>query len=408
MKIVEINAFNIGSTGKIMLQLKNKAEQYGHTVYCFVPAERINIKHLKENQFLVGTILERQIHLKLGNLTGYNDCFSYLSTKRLIYKLNKIKPDLIHLHNIHNCYLNLSLFFEYIKENNIKIVWTFHDCWPFTGRCPHFLISNCDKWKSGCNSCVYKKEEYPYASKDRTEFLWKYKQRNFTGVKNLKIVTPSYWMKSLVEQSFLKEYESIVINNGIDTKVFRPKSNNFRLKFGISEDRTILLGVAFDWNYKKGLDIFIKLANELKDNFTIVLVGTNEKVDAQLPSNIISIHRTNNQEELADIYSAADYFVNPTREDTFSLVNIEALACGTPVITFNTGGSAESITDACGYIIEDNSYETLINTINNLTFNKIKNTNIGELCRKRALLYDDEKKYDEYIDMYEKMVSGNE
>lgn len=405
MKIVEINAFNIGSTGRIMLQLKQKAEQCGNTVFCFIPAERINIKNKGENQILIGSILERQIHLKLGKLTGYNDCFSYFSTKRLIKKIDKIKPDLIHLHNIHNCYLNFNVFFEYIKKSKVNVVWTFHDCWPFTGRCPHFVINNCQRWKQGCNNCSYSKSEYPYSLKDRSHFLWKYKKRNFTGIDNLKIVTPSHWMKELVDQSFMKDYESIVINNGIDLTIFRPLKSNFRLKYGLSENNIILLGVAFDWNYKKGLNSFIKLAKDLNDNFKIILVGTNKEVDEIIPSNIISIRRTNSQQELAEIYSAADYFINPTLEDTFSLVNIEALACGTPVITFNTGGCAESITDECGYVIEDNTYESLLDKVKTVSLNKC---NMSTACRERAKLYDNASKYKEYIKLYEKMVNENE
>lgn len=408
MKIIEINAFNIGSTGRIMLQLKKKAEQCGNTVYCFVPAERINIKNRKNNEIIIGSILERQIHLKLGKLSGFNDCFSYFSTRRLIKKIDEIQPDLIHLHNIHNCYLNLSLLFKYIKKNNINIVWTFHDCWPFTGRCPHFVINNCQKWKNGCNNCTYDKNEYPYELRDRTKFLWKYKQKNFTGIDNMKIVTPSFWMKNLVAQSFMKEYETIVINNGIDLNIFKPTQSGFRLKYNISENNIVLLGVAFDWNYKKGLNTFIKLATELKEIYKIVLVGTNKDVDKLLPKNVISIHRTNSQKELAAIYSAADFFINPTLEDTFPLVNIESLACGTPVITFNTGGCAESITEECGYVVNDNKYETLIDILLTQSLKRKGKSNISEKCVERARLYNNEKKYKEYIDLYKAMVNENE
>lgn len=215
------------------------------------------------------------------------------------------------------------------------------------------------------------------------------------------IITPSQWLSDLVEKSYLKEYQVRVINNGIDLTVFHPTDSDFRIRYGISRDKPILLGVAFDWGKRKGLDVFLKLAEDLGDAYQIVLVGTNEHVDAQLPASIISIHRTQNQRELAEIYSAADIFVNPTREEVLGMVNIEALACGTPVITFETGGSPECIDETCGMVVPCDDVHALEDAIHHVIQDKPFSR---EACRKRAEQFDMNDKYDEYIDLYQSMM----
>lgn len=393
-KVLSINLGNFSSTGMIMREISKKAEEVGYTAYQAFPASARN-KPLQERDIIICSKLSKKINEHLGIWTGFYGCFSYFSTKSFLEKVKKINPDIIHLHNIHGGYINLSLLFKYIKKNNIRVIWTLHDCWSFTGHCAYFDMIGCDKWKIGCYKCP-QLNEYPRSCVDRTKTMYALKKKWFTGVKDLTIVTPSEWLAGLVKQSFLKDYPVIVINNGINLEIFKPTESDFRKKYN-REDKFILLGVAFDWGERKGLDVFIELSKRLDNKFQIVLVGTDDAVDKQLPENIISIHRTNNQQELAEIYTAADLFVNPTREENYPTVNMESLACGTPVITFNSGGSPECVDDACGLSIPKDDIDKMLDSICNIVENQRFTI---ENCVKRALKFDAKEKYEEYVKLY--------
>lgn len=398
MRIAEINSCNFGSTGKIMLEIADVAEKNGHTAVVCYPKSRTNAKKQKKSDIVIGSRLSRNLHLKLAGITGLNGCFSYFSMLIFLRKINKFKPDILHLHNIHNCYINLSMLFNHIKKHNIKTVWTFHDCWAFTGHCPHFTMVNCYKWKTGCYNCSQYKE-YPQSLFDNSKKMYRLKKKWFMGVENLTIVTPSEWLAGLVKQSFLKDYPVKVINNGIDLEVFKPTPSDFRKKYGIAENKFILLGVAFGWGKRKGLDVFIDLQKRLDNaKYQIVLVGTDNSVDKQMSSSIISIHRTQNQTELAEIYTAADLFVNPTREENYPTVNMEALSCGTPVLTFKTGGSPEIIDETCGSVVPCNDIDALESEIRRICeTNPYSTVN----CLERAKTFDMHKRFQEYVRLYE-------
>lgn len=395
MRILEINSTNYGSTGNIMLQIADTARSKGHTVITCCPASRDNKRKSIENQWLIGSRFSRNVHLKLFEYTGFNGCFSLLSTFTFLHKLKRFKPDIIHLHNLHNCYINLPLLFRYIKKHRIKTIWTLHDCWSFTGQCPYFDLAKCDKWKNGCHDCP-QINVYPSSKVDRTRTMWKLKQKWFTGIQDMTIVTPSEWLGGLVQQSYLKGYPIKVINNGIDLNVFKPTESDFRQKHHL-ENKYILLGVAFGWGKRKGLDVFIELSKRLDERFQIVLVGTNDGVDKQLPANIISIHKTSNQQELAEIYSAADLFVNPTREENYPTVNMEAIACGTPVLTFKTGGSPEIPDERTGYVVDVDDIDEIEKQIIRICTDNVFSIND---CLKRAQSFDKTTKFNEYVKLY--------
>ena len=395
MKIIEINSCNFGSTGNIMLNIANIAQKEGNEVYVSYPDSNSNRKKQADSDILIGTRLTRNIHLQIAKLTGFNGCFSVFATWHFLKKVNKIKPDIIHLHNLHNCYINLPMLFKYIKRHDIKTVWTLHDCWAFTGQCPHFVMAKCDKWKDGCYSCEqYKK--YPQSDVDRTKTMYKLKKKWFTGIRNMIIVTPSQWLADLVKRSFLSNYTVKVINNGIDLSVFKPTESAFREKYDL-QNKYMVLGVAAPWGERKGLDVFTELSKRLDDRYRIVLVGLSKEQKENLPLNIIGLERTANQTELAEIYTAADVFANPTREDNFPTVNIEALACGTPVITFNTGGSAEMLDKNCGSYVNCDDIDTFEREIRNVCENKSYSR---ENCLKRAEQFDMNNKFEEYVKVY--------
>lgn len=399
MRIVQINGGAKGSTGKIMMGIADVARAQGHEVMCASPITTTNRDAGKDCGYeRIGTFNSRRLNVALARITGFNGCFAWIETWKLLKKIDKFQPDVIQLHSLHNSYLNLPMLFSYLKKRDIPVVWTLHDCWAFTGQCPHFTMAKCEKWKTGCFDCPQYRE-YPQALYDNTKRMWKLKKKWFAGVKNLTIVTPSAWLAGLVKQSYLKDYPVKIINNGIDRNIFKPTPSGYRVRWGISEGQKVVLGVAFGWGVKKGLDCFIELAARLDaDRFKVVLVGTDENVDRQLPANVISIHRTQDQKELAAIYTAADVFVNPTREEVLGMVNVEAQACGTPVITFRTGGSPECVDRASGRVVDNESVDALMAAIESVCGQEPGFTR--EHCIRQADRFADGKKYGEYMELY--------
>lgn len=398
MRVVQINGGAKGSTGKIMMGIAEVARAQGHEVMCASPITTTNRDAGEDcGYYRIGTFNSRRVNVALARITGFNGCFAWFETYKLLKKIDEFKPDIIHLHNLHDSYINLPMLFSYIKKHNVPTVWTLHDCWAFTGQCPHFTMVKCDKWKAGCYGCPQYKE-YPASLYDNTKKMWQLKKKWFTGVKNMTIVTPSEWLAGLARESYLKQYPIEVINNGIDLNVFKPTHSNFRKQYGIPGDKYIVLGVSFAWDYRKGLDCFVEMAEKLGEQYQIVLVGTDDEIDKNLPHNIISIHRTQNQKELAEIYSAADVFVMPTREENYPTVNMEAIACGTPVVTFDTGGSPEMLDDKTGIVVEANDIEATKKAIKDIC--EKKRCNDEEYIVAYSKNFDMKKRFAEYIELY--------
>lgn len=402
MRIAQINMVHFGSTGKIMFQIAKTARDYGYEMRTFstylVAKHRIELPTAPEGHTYYGSRIGNGIHRLLAFMTGRNGFYSRFSTWQLIRKIRAFNPDILHLHNLQWGYLNLPVLFRFCKRADIHIIWTLHDCWAMTGCCPYFTLCNCDKWKEGCRDCPQWKKAV--VGPDRSNQIWKKKKKVFTSVEKLTLVTPSYWLADIAHESFLKEYSIKVINNGIDLSVFKPMSSDWRTKWHC-EDKFILLGVSFAWGKRKGLDVFIDLAKQLDDRFQIVLVGTNEQIEEMLPPNIISIQRTENQKELAEIYSTADLFVNPTREENYPTVNMEALACGTPVLTFRTGGSPENVDETCGCVVNCDDLQKLRDEIIRIQCTRPYPT---EACLKRAKAFDMYERFDEYVQLYGECV----
>lgn len=392
MKIVSINLGNAGSTGGIARNIKRYAKNRGIEVYTAYPDSK-STRPFEDHDIVIGKDFFRKINRKLAFLTGYNGCFSPFATYSFIKTLRKISPDIIHLHNLHHSYCNLPMLFEYIRSSGVKVVWTLHDCWSFTGQCPYFTMENCEKWKTGCYDCP-QYHLYPESMVDRTALMWKKKKKWFAGINNLHIVTPSQWLADLVGQSYLKDYDVRVINNGIDVGVFKPTNSDFKNVHNI-EGKKIILGSAFGWGKRKGYDVFLELANQLSDEFKIVLVGN----VGTLPRNekILYIGRTHDQKELAALYTCADVFANPTREEVLGLVNVEALACGTPVVTFRTGGSPETLDATSGSVVDADDVETfkkeILRVVNERPF-------ASENCIRRSQNFTVQKMLEQYVQLY--------
>ena len=404
MRIAEINMVSNGSTGNIMLNIAKLLNVSGNEARTFsakyYSVKRMNFSMTSQGHSYFGNRVENFFHTAGAQLTGLNGFFSHVGTHGLIRELKKFKPDVIHLHNLHKFCINLPMLMRYIKKNNIPVVWTLHDCWTFTGHCPHFVIAGCDKWKTECHHC-HQLSIYPKSRVDNTRMAHRLKKKWFSGINNMTLATPSEWLANLTRESFLSQYPVKVINNGIDLSVFKPTESNFREKHGL-QGKKIVLGVSSVWNYGKGLDVIIEIAKRLDDTYKVVLVGASDAVDAQLPKNVLSIHRTENQTQLAEIYTVADLFVNATREDTYPTVNMEALACGTPVLTFKTGGSPEIIDSSCGSVVEVNDVDAMEKEIVRICCEKPYSR---EACLKKATSFDMNDRFEEYIKLYSEVIT---
>lgn len=394
MKVLQINSVcGVGSTGRIATDIDSQLRKNNIESYIAYGRETsINNDHIMK----IGSKLDYYLH---GCFTRLFDTHAILgsgrATMHLINKIKKIDPDVIHLHNLHGYYINIKILFNYLKESGKPVVWTLHDCWSFTGHCAHFSYVQCNKWHDGCHDCPRKKG-YPGSFLfDHSKQNYEKKRELFTSLDNMTIVTPSQWLANLVQSSYLNKYPVRVIPNGIDLNVFKPTESDFRERNSL-QDKFIILGVANGWGERKGFHYFLELADILNDSYMIALVGLTKKQKEKLPKRIFGITRTNNVKELAKIYSSADVFVNPTLEDNFPTTNLEALACGTPVITFETGGSVECVDDSCGFVVEKGNITELMEAIK-----KINDNNYSiECCLERAKLFDKCKMVANYKELY--------
>lgn len=339
MKILMINVVcGTGSTGRICTDLAMSLKNSGHQVKIAYGRGKIP-EQFEEEAVKIGTTLDTKLHGLKARIMDGAGFGSKGTTEKFVRWINEYNPDIIHLHNLHGYYINVKVLFDYLKISNKKIIWTLHDCWPFTGHCTYFDFVKCDEWRMGCKSCV-QKQEYPacygigFCGRN-----YKLKKAIFSDVPNMVIVSPSKWLEELVRESFLKPYNVKVITNGIDCNVFQKRRSNLREEYGLN-NRKIILGVAAEWNKRKGLNHMISLAKRTKEQ--VVVIGVSRKQKKELPDNMIGILRTSDMIELAQWYSEADVYVNPTLEDNYPTTNLESIACGTPVVTFATGGSIES------------------------------------------------------------------
>lgn len=392
-KILQINILNeTGSTGRIMQGISKSLIMNGYEVYTAYGYGDSKLN----NSFKIGNTTSYIAHNIGSRLFCNQGLYSKKTTRKLIEFINDKDIDLIHLHNIHGNYLNYVELFNYIKEKNIPIIWTLHDCWPFTGKCTHFDLCKCEKWKTGCFNCP-NLQQYPISYMlDRTKQNYDLKKKIFTSVSKMYFVSPSIWLANLFKYSFLNKYPITVINNGINIKKFYKIDSDLRKKYNIV-DKKVILGVASPWNDRKGFKDFINLADLLDSSYQIVLIGVSNTQKKKLNKNIIAINKTNDIEELAKWYSLADVFVNLTYEDNFPTVNLESLACGTPVITYKTGGSIEVINENTGLICNQGDIKEVKESIDFICSHKSQYYNCDVYARER---FDEEQKFYEYVSLY--------
>ena len=389
MKVLMINSVcGIRSTGRICTDLADVLAEQGHDCKIaygreIVPNKYKNLAVKIGNEF---SVKMDALQTRVFDNAGFN---SKCATRKFIEWIKTYDPDVIHLHNLHGYYLNVKILFEYLKTCGKKIVWTLHDCWAFTGHCAHFDFIGCNRWKTGCFQCPQKKEYPKSVVFERSELNFQEKKKLFTGIKNLTIITPSYWLANLVKESFLKDYKIKVIRNGIDLNAFKKSVSDLREKWGL-QDKKVILGVASEWTDKKGLQDYFKLSKMLSEEHRVVLIGLTKEQIKKVPSEILPIEKTNSVEELAQWYTEADVFLNLSYEDTYPTVNLEAQACQTPVVTYATGGSVESV--------------CLANVIEKGNLNKVKEFLEKQAYDKNFLTtasLDKSLSYEEYLKLYE-------
>lgn len=398
MRVFELNTFcGAGSTGRIAARIARLVRRDGGE--CLIgygagsPAP-----DTADIAYRIGEPLERKLHGAIRKLADGEGLGSALATRALIKRMESFKPDVVQLHNIHGCYLNHRLLFDWLKKSGVPVVWTLHDCWPFTGHCAYFDYIGCEKWRAGCEKCP-QLQSYPVCcGLDGSRRNYLRKRELFTSLDSLTLVTPCEWMKDVLSRSFMRSIPVRVIPNGVDASVFHPVKSDLRERYGIGGAK-LLLAVASDWDERKGLRYLIEAAERMGEGFRFVALGLDEAQIKALPKSVLGLGRTNGQTELAQWYTAADCLVNPTMEDNMPMVNIEALSCGTPVIAFNTGGCPEAVGAGCGAIVPKGDVPALCHAIRSLC----EIPKPVQKCLARAAKFDADVTFEGYINLYKEL-----
>lgn len=393
------------STGRIMQEIGELAMQHGWESYIAYSYGRDGIKPCRSKLVPVGNRWSVTWHGIVTRLSDRHGLSSDEATRKFIRQIEELNPDIIHIHNIHGYFLNYKMLFEFLSRYGKPVIWTVHDCWLYTGHCYYYSYIGCNKWQTGCRHCPQKKEFPTSWLFDRSERNFLDKKAAFTSMpkERLTIVPVSEWIKGEMEHSFLKGYDMRVIHNGINLEVFNiydtgEVKNRYQLG-----GKHILLGVASIWSREKGLDDFIELAAMLDKDETLVLVGVDAALQKRLPHNIIGIKRTENIRQLAELYAAADVFVNPTWQDNYPTVNLEAIACGTPVVTYRTGGSIEAVTEHTGFVVEQGDVTGVLEAVRKIK--KAGKTSYQQPCRDYALAhFNKEERYADYLRLYDELI----
>jgi glycosyltransferase involved in cell wall biosynthesis len=398
VKVAQINSvYSHGSTGKIVNDLVEVARLAGHSACAFYGrGERLD----KVGVHKFGSTMDLVLHGIATRLFDSHGFSSFASTARLICALKSYQPDIVHLHNLHGYYIHVGMLFEFLRHARLPVVWTLHDCWAFTGHCAYYDLVGCKKWTTECGSCP-QTDSYPRSLfADRSRKNYQDKRAAFLGLDNLRLVTPSKWLQGEVGRSFLAGYTTSVINNGIDLDVFKQRPSDSRRDYDLGDD-FVILAVASVWDERKGLDQLLIFSDELQEDEKMVIVGLPKHLLKGLPKRVIGIQKLSNMEELAGLYSTADVFLNPTLEDNFPTTNLEALACGTPVITYDSGGSSEIIDSDCGLVVKSGDITGLRDGVAKIR-TLASGHQLSHSCRNRAeKFYDKWVRFRDYIDLYE-------
>ncbi len=408
MKVLQINTryYNGGSTGRIVYDLQQVMINQGVDNYVAFGFGYTPKDEEKSHVYRIETDKQLFISKVWTKLTGHHGFNNKRETKKLLRWIDEVNPDIIHMHNIHNHYVNIRMLLQYIAKKNIPCVLTMHDCWTFTGHCAYFDYSRCDKWKTGCSHCPSLRD-YPktFALIDPSPWNYKHKKELFKPL-NITFVSPSEWLKNLQQQSFLKDKPCVVINNGVDICKFHPIKSDVRRQYGIG-NRKMILAVSGGLAVRKGRKFLLDLPRYLNDNEVLVIVGLTPRQLRELQgkdTHLIPIARTETADGLIGLYSEADVFINPTLEDNFPTTNLEALACGTPVVTFDIGGSGEAVDEKTGIVVSKGDLKALLKATREI-LSKGKNAYKNNCIKRARTHYNKDIQYLKYIELYKSLLS---
>ncbi|MBP3372398.1 MAG: glycosyltransferase [Clostridia bacterium] len=399
MRVFQLNTFcGVKSTGRIALEIAKLVREDGGECRIGYGVPELS-KDSESYAYRIGTPIQRKVHAAMRKLLDAEGYGSFMATRKLIREMETFQPDLVHFHNLHGCYLHLPSLFAYLGKKDIPVVWTLHDCWPFTGHCAYFDYSRCERWKMECHHCPQQKSYPVCIGLDGSRRNHLNKKKWFTKLKNLTLVAPCEWMLKPLKASFMGLYPAKVILNGVNLDVFRPVDSQLRSQYGL-EGKKICLSVAAEWDARKGLKYLIEAAQKMGEDYRFVVIGLDEEQIKTLPDNILGLQRTASTDELAAWYTTADCLVNPTLEDNMPMVNLEALACGTPVGVFETGGCPEAVDDNSGIVVAQGNVDALCDGIETLCATSDKRKSF---CLERAQMFDSKKTFQSYLALYKEL-----
>lgn len=397
MRVVQINAvYGHGSTGTIVQDIEHECVKSG--IDCYVASPDKNVINARRN-FLIGSFFDHKLHALLSRIGGKQAYFSHRATKKMLRYLDEVKPDVVHLHNLHSNYINLKKLLNYLANNDIRIIITLHDCWFYTGGCTHYTHVNCNKWKRSCGNCPQRYEEFPALLYDASSEILKDRKSLFGAIKRLNVVGVSQWITDEGKELVFKNAKCLTIYNGIDTAFFHPVDGDFRKKHNL-EGKFLILAPANKWFLPINKETLRFISQTLLDNdMVMIFIGNGVKKDL-LNGNMINLGYVSSKEELRDIYSSVDVMVNCTREESLSLLNLEVQACGTPVVTYSNTGVKETVDGKCGYSVENGNPVMLLERISQIK-REGKSAYSSSCVEWIKNNFDKDKNYKKYIDLYE-------
>ena len=399
MKVLQINAvYGYKSTGLIVKDIESLLNNNGHISYV---AYQTAVNPPK-NSYKIGNVTDYKFHAIYARLFGKQAYASKLATKGLIRYIKSVSPDIVHFHNLHSNYVNLNMLCDYLAKNKIPVVITMHDCWYFTGKCTHYAAVKCDKWQSTCGKCPQLKNEQSSLFFDCTNKVLKDKTDHLNKIPNLTLVGCSKWISDEARKCLIKNADIQVAYNGVDTNIFTPHESDFKEKYNLKNDFTIL-GFANKWCQSENRSTVEAIIHQNKDANIVIVGCTKEQEEMFKPyKNVTCIGYVNGRQELSDIYAASDVFVNLTHADTLPTVNMESICCGTPVITYNCCGSPELVDCDSGYVVEENNTEELLKKIK-----EIKENPLLFDVKEKQKKFDKNTCYNKYLEIYNAIWKRN-
>lgn len=401
MKVLHINAvYGIGSTGNIVADIHKLSGIKGIESYVAYSSSPLSAKNI-ENGYQIGSLLGKKAHAVLCRINGKQSYFSRSATRKLLQYIEHIKPDIVNLHNLHSNYIHLNLLLKYLGDNDIRTIIVLHDCWFYTGGCFHYTADECSEWLNYCGNCPKRLADTPAYLKDCSAEILADRRKYLTDIKNLTVVGVSKWITQEAKKTFLQSKKLMTIYNGIDMDFYKPVESDFRNSYHL-ENKFIVLGMANKWLSAINAEVLTTFLEYMDKDCVLLIVGCSEKQKAELPNNIMTLPYIKERRQLREIYSASDVFVNCTREESLSLVNIEAQACGTPVVTFSDTGVRETVDGKCGFAVETGNALNMFNVTLEIKKNGKQRYSLD--CRKYVKgKFEKVENYKKYLVLYDEL-----